>query len=190
MKTKIAVFLSFSSVSRLKICSTLTRALERGGQILPSPHVFCEYLSKYSFDRRDFCNTQNKRRIIWCKNWRRVDFWGSIFKPPKSALSFFAELMPWRGCPGPPSHRLTGPGRSLGGGAAGRWGKGAGRALGGAGRALGGETAPRGLHRPDIATDGYIPWLSEWTGWEKSIEPGYGHGHGYKISNFFHNFFF
>ena len=29
----------------------------KGGQILPSPHVFCEYLSKYSFDRRDFFNT-------------------------------------------------------------------------------------------------------------------------------------
>ena len=40
----------------------------------------------------------------------------------------------------------------------------------------------RGLHRPDIATDGYIPWLSGRTGWEKYIEPGYGHGHGYKIS--------
>ena len=40
----------------------------------------------------------------------------------------------WR--PPPPTHRLAGPGRSLGGGAAGRWG-GAGRALGGAGRALG-----------------------------------------------------
>ena len=36
----------------------LTRTLERGGgQILPSPHVFCECLSKYSFDRRDFFNT-------------------------------------------------------------------------------------------------------------------------------------
>ena len=35
----------------------LTRALERGGQILPSPRVFCEYLSKYSFDRLDFFNT-------------------------------------------------------------------------------------------------------------------------------------
>ena len=29
----------------------------KGGQILPSPHVFCKYLSKYSFDRRDFFNT-------------------------------------------------------------------------------------------------------------------------------------
>ena len=39
-------------------CCVLTRALERGGgQILPSPHVFCEYLSKHSFDRRDFFNT-------------------------------------------------------------------------------------------------------------------------------------
>ena len=29
----------------------------KGGQILPSPHVFSEYLSKYSFDRFDFFNT-------------------------------------------------------------------------------------------------------------------------------------
>ena len=45
----------------------LTRALERGGggtgQILPSPHVFCEYLSKYSFDRRDFFNSEKSHRI-------------------------------------------------------------------------------------------------------------------------------
>ena len=27
---------------------------------MPSPHVFCEYLSKYSFDRRDFFNTCSK----------------------------------------------------------------------------------------------------------------------------------
>ena len=81
---------------------------------------------------------KNKRRAFWCKNWRRVDFWGSIFKPPKSALSFFAELMPWRGCSGAPPHRLAGPGRSLGGGWA-LGGGGAGRALGGAGRALGGR---------------------------------------------------
>ena len=36
--------------------------------------------------------------------------WGCIFKPPKSALSFFAELMPWRGCPGaPPRTGWLGP---------------------------------------------------------------------------------
>ena len=34
-----------------------TRTGKGGGQILPSPHVFSEYLSKYSFDRRDFFNT-------------------------------------------------------------------------------------------------------------------------------------
>ena len=34
-----------------------TRTGKGGGQILPSPHVFCEYLPKYSFDRRDFFNT-------------------------------------------------------------------------------------------------------------------------------------
>ena len=44
----------------------------------------------------------------------------------------------WR----PPSYQLARPGRSLGGGAAGRWGRSAGRALGGAGRALGGRRRP------------------------------------------------
>ena len=40
------------------ITRSLTRALEGGGgQILPSPHVFCKYPSKYSFDRRYFFNT-------------------------------------------------------------------------------------------------------------------------------------
>ena len=33
---------------------------------------------------------KNKRRTFWCKNGRLVDFVGSIFKPPKSALPFFA----------------------------------------------------------------------------------------------------
>ena len=128
----------------------LTRALERGGgQILPSPHVFCEYLSKYSFDRRDVFNTCPKINgaPFGAKNWGRVDYWGSIFKPPKSALSFFVELMPWRGCPGapPPPHRLAGPGRSLGGG---RWGGGGRPGARGAGRALGG-----GRRRPVKVTD-------------------------------------
>ena len=47
-----------------------TRTGKGGGQILPSPHVFCEYLSKYSFDRRDFFQylPKNKRRTFWCKN--------------------------------------------------------------------------------------------------------------------------
>ena len=35
----------------------VNRRTGKGGQILPSPHVFCEYLSKYLFDRRDFFNT-------------------------------------------------------------------------------------------------------------------------------------
>ena len=86
---------------------------------------------------------QNKRRTFWCKNWRRVDFWGSIFKPPKSALPFFAELMPWRGCPGAPPPAPAGWARPVARGAAGRWGGGgAGRALGGAGRVLGGRRRP------------------------------------------------
>ena len=29
--------------------------------------------------------------------------------------------------------------------------------------------------------DGYAPRLTEWTGQEKYLEPGYGHGHGYII---------
>ena len=137
--------------------STLTRALERGADsALPSCFLlisfevfvrspwFFQYLPK------------NKRRTFWCKNWRRVDFWGSIFKPPKSALSFFAELMPWRGCPGalPPPPAPAGWARPVARGRPGAEGGGrvvntclclclcAGRALGGAGRALGGRRRP------------------------------------------------
>ena len=79
---------------------------------------------------------KNKRRTFWCKKWRLVDFWGSIFKPPKSALPFFAELMPWRGCPGVP----PGAGRSPGG-AAGRWGCRPGAGGGGRPSAWGGGGA-------------------------------------------------
>ena len=39
----------------------------------------------------------------------------------------------------------------------------------------------RVLHWPAIAMDGYSPRLTGWTGQEKSLEPGYGHGHGYII---------
>ena len=39
----------------------------------------------------------------------------------------------------------------------------------------------RGLHRPAIAMDGYSPRLTGWSGQEKSLEPGYGHGHEYII---------
>ena len=90
----------FLAVKEIKVihctCSKLSRALEREGQILPSPHIFCEYLSKYSFDRRDFFNTCPK--INGAPFGAKIEvasiFWGSIFKPPKSALLFFAELMP------------------------------------------------------------------------------------------------
>ena len=44
-----------------------------------------------------------------------------------------------------------------------------------------GREEGRGLHRPAIAMDGYSPRLTGWTGQEKSLEPGYGHGHGYII---------
>ena len=39
----------------------------------------------------------------------------------------------------------------------------------------------RGLHRPALAMDGYSPRLTGWAGKEKSLEPGYGNGHGYII---------
>ena len=35
---------ALSAFTRTQWTAALTRALERGGQILPSPHVFCEYL--------------------------------------------------------------------------------------------------------------------------------------------------
>ena len=42
----------------LKLLGCLTRALERGGgRFCPPLMFFCEYLSKYLFDRRDFFNT-------------------------------------------------------------------------------------------------------------------------------------
>ena len=90
----------------------LTRALERGGadSALPSSFLlisfevfvrspwFFQYLPK------------NKRRTFWCKNGRLVDFVGSIFKPPKSALPSLCYdggvLAP---PPPPPPQRLTGP---------------------------------------------------------------------------------
>ena len=58
---------------RLESCFTfsLTRALERGGgRFCPPLMFFCEYLSKYSFDRLDFFQylPKNKRRTFWCKN--------------------------------------------------------------------------------------------------------------------------
>ena len=37
------------------------------------------------------------------------------------------------------------------------------------------------LHRPAIAIDGYSPRLTGWNGQDKSLEPGYGNGHGYII---------
>ena len=61
---------------------------------------------------------KNKRRTFWCKNWRRVDFWGSIFKPPSQHFRFSPNWCHDGGvlAPPPPPHRLAGPGRSLGGG--------------------------------------------------------------------------
>ena len=65
---------------------TLTRALERGGgQILPSPHVFCEYLSKYSFDRRDFFNTCPKiNGAPFGAKIEDASIFGGLFLSPQS----------------------------------------------------------------------------------------------------------
>ena len=119
--------------------SYLTRALERGGQILPSPHVFCQYLSKYSFDRRDFFSTCPK--INGAPFGAKIEdssILGGLFLSPQSQHFRFSPswchdggvLAPLRP---PPPHRLAGPALrrpvARGGG---------GRALGGAGRALGG----------------------------------------------------
>ena len=60
----------------------LTRPLERGGQILPSPHVFSEYLSKYSFDRRDFFNTCPK--INGGAKIEDASIFGGLFLSPQS----------------------------------------------------------------------------------------------------------
>ena len=94
---------------------------------------------------------KNKRRTFWCKNWRRVDFGGSIFKPPKSALSFSPSWCHDGGVLAPPP-APAGWARPVARGGGGRpgagGGGGAGRALEGAGRALGG-----GRRRPVKVTD-------------------------------------
>ena len=92
----------------------------KGGQILPSPHVFCEYLSKYSFDRRDFFNTCPKINgaPFGAKIEEASILGGSIFKPPKVSTFVFRQADAMTGVswyPPPPPHRLVGPGRSLGG---------------------------------------------------------------------------
>ena len=92
----------------------LTRALERGGgQILPSPHVFSEYLSKYSFDRRDFFNTCPK--INGAPFGAKIEgasiFWGLFLSPKVSTFVFRrADAMTgvsWR--PPPPRTDWLGP---------------------------------------------------------------------------------
>ena len=39
----------------------------------------------------------------------------------------------------------------------------------------------RGLHLPATPMGGCCPWLTGRAGWKKSLEPGYGYGHGYQI---------
>ena len=91
----------------------------KGGQILPSPHVFCGYLSKYSFDRRDFFNTCPKiNGAPFGAKTEDASILGGLFLSPQSQHFLFrrADAMTgvsWR--PPPPLHRLAGPGRSLGG---------------------------------------------------------------------------
>ena len=113
----------------LTIVLLVNTRTERGGGRFCPPLMFL-WISFEIFVRSPWFFQylpKNKRRTFWCKNWRLVDFWGSIFKPPKSALPFFAELMPWRGCPGAPSRRPVARG------AAGRWGVPAERLGGGGG---------------------------------------------------------
>ena len=67
-----------------------TRTGKGGGLILPSPHVFCEYLSKYSFDRRDFFNTCPK--IYGAPFGAKIEdasFFGSLFLSPKVSTFVF-----------------------------------------------------------------------------------------------------
>ena len=142
----------FRKISSLHPCQLLHMANARwnttfntrtgkGGQILPSPHVFCEYLSKYSFDRRDFFNTCPK--INGTPFGAKIEvssIFGGLFLSPQSQHFRFSPS--WchdGGVLAPPWRRPVargGGGRALGV-PAGRWGGGAGRAVGG-----GGEAAP------------------------------------------------
>ena len=131
----------FASYSRKTRGGAITRALERG-QILPSPHVFCEYLSKYSFGRRDFFNTCQK--INGAPFGAKIEdspIFRSIFKPQVSTSVFRrADAMTgvsWRPPPPAPAgwaalRRPVARGRPGAGVPAGRWG-GAAERLGGGG---------------------------------------------------------
>ena len=79
---------------------------------------------------------KNNWRTFWCKNWRLVDFWGSIFNPQSQHFRFSPSWCHERGVLAPPPHRLAGLAlrRPVA--------RGGGRALGGAGRALGRRRRP------------------------------------------------
>ena len=130
---------------------TLNTRTGKGGQILPSPHVFCEYLSKYSFDRRDFFNTCPKiNGAPFGAKIEDLSILGGLFLSPQSQhFRFWCHDGGVLAPPPPPAPagwaRPVARGRRPGAGggvAAGRWG-GAGRALGvPAERLGGGEAAP------------------------------------------------
>ena len=113
-----------------------TRTGKGGGRFCPPLMFFWEYLSKYSFDRRDFFNTCPKiNGAPFGAKIEDVSIFGGLFLSPKVSTFVFRRTdamtgASWR--PPPPPHRLAGPGRSLGG-RPGAGGGGAGRALGGGG---------------------------------------------------------
>ena len=100
------------STARITYAHSELRALintrtGKGGQILPSPHVFSEYLSKYSFDRRDFFNTCPKiNGAPFGVKIEDASIFGGLFLSPQISTFVFrrADAMTgvsWRPPPAP-----------------------------------------------------------------------------------------
>ena len=98
----------------------------KGGQILPSPHVFCEYLPKYLFDRRDFFNTCPKiNGTPFGAKIEDSSILGGLFLGPQSQHFRFSPSWSHDGGVLAPPPAPAGPAlrRPVArGGAAGRWG--------------------------------------------------------------------
>ena len=115
----------------------LNPALERGADsALPSCFLWISFgvfvRSSWFFQYLP----KNKRRTFWCKNWRRVDFWGLFLSPQSQHFRFSPSWCHDGVVLAPPPPASAGWARPVAGG--GRPGAGEG----GAGRALGGEAAP------------------------------------------------
>ena len=105
---------------------------------------FCEYLSNYSFDRRDFFNTCPKiNGAPFGAKIEDASIFGGLFLSPQSHhFSFSPSWCHNGGVLAPPAPAGWARPVARGGGWPGAGEGGAGRALGGAGRALGGRRRP------------------------------------------------